>query len=430
MIDPEIGFTSDVIRDPKRFVGRQDLIEKCIRSINSKTGLIAVYGKRGVGKSSLLRQIQQIALGDYTIAKYSGLRNLIPKKPRRYLTVYYQCDSIIKSAEDLLSRLCNDQNDEDGLLRLVPDDGKELVEFNRGKEVELGTDLKVIKWGTKGVESSKYARVVEGNITQTFRNYLDAIVTHQVKKKMNRDGLLILLDEFDTIADKSNIGSLIKSLSSETIRFGICGIGRDISDIVEDHNSVERMLEQGSVIVNPMSSSESHAILNKAEELFKGDIKFDLDVKDKIALYSDGYPYFVQLLGKECVVCASAQNKSIIDMTILDQVFDRIRKGDAFPTLESAYQRAIGESADRQTLLHLLADHEEEKSIFAEDVGRVFLKNVREDADDFDIKHLDQVLPRLVDKKFGPVLVKTGERQGIYEFSNPIFRLYCRLRNF
>ncbi|WP_445004216.1 nSTAND1 domain-containing NTPase [Halomonas mongoliensis] len=59
MIDPEIGFTSDVIRDSSRFVGRSDLIRDCVRALNSPLGLLAVYGKRGVGKSSLLRQIQQ-----------------------------------------------------------------------------------------------------------------------------------------------------------------------------------------------------------------------------------------------------------------------------------------------------------------------------------------------------------------------------------
>lgn len=73
MIDPEIGFTSDVIRDPSRFVGRTGLIRNCITALNSRLGLIAVYGKRGVGKSSLLRQIQQMALGDYQLAKGAGV---------------------------------------------------------------------------------------------------------------------------------------------------------------------------------------------------------------------------------------------------------------------------------------------------------------------------------------------------------------------
>lgn len=96
MIDPEIGFTADVIRDPGRFVGRTDLIRDSVIALNAATGLISVYGKRGVGKSSLLRQIQQMALGEYSLVKRAGIANLIPQRPRTYLTVYYTCDSLIK----------------------------------------------------------------------------------------------------------------------------------------------------------------------------------------------------------------------------------------------------------------------------------------------------------------------------------------------
>src|SRR5690606_19682178 len=150
-----------------------------------------------------------------------------------YLTVYYTCDSMIANGKDLLSRLCNDQSEEDSLLRLVPDDGKEMIEFSRSKEVSVGADLKVVNWGSKGVETSKYAKTVPNDIVQTFRNYVDSIVLHQVKKRMKRDGLLIILDEFDVLADKEGIGSLIKSLTTPEVKFAICGVGRDLSDIVQ-----------------------------------------------------------------------------------------------------------------------------------------------------------------------------------------------------
>ena len=214
MTDPEIGFTSDVIRDPARFVGRTEIIRDCIKALNAPLGLVAIYGKRGVGKSSLLRQIQQMALGDYRLADAAGLSSEIPARPRRFLTVYYACDGMIQGSSELLTRLCNDQHVEDGLLRLVPDDGKELVEFSRAKEVEAGADLKLVKWGVKGVENTKYARVVPHDIVQTFRNFVNAIVVHQVQGRMHRDGLLILLDEFDIVGERSGLGSLIKSVSS------------------------------------------------------------------------------------------------------------------------------------------------------------------------------------------------------------------------
>lgn len=428
MIDPEIGFTADVIRDPSRFVGRTDLIRDCISAINSSTGLISVFGKRGVGKSSLLRQLQQMALGEYALAKRAGIGHLIPQKPRTYLTVYYTCDSLITNGKDLLSRLCNDQNAEDSLLRLVPDDGKEMIEFIRSKEVSAGADLKVVNWGSKGVESSKYAKVVQNDIVQTFRNFVDSIVLHQVKKRMKRDALLIILDEFDVIQDKDGIGSLIKSLTTPEVKFAVCGVGRDLSDLIHDHASVERLIEQGVLSVKPMPPAESEGIIVRASELFKGEIRFEPGIATKIADLCQGYPYFVQLIGKQCVNEVNATNSTLIDHSVFGKVLDDLRTGKAFPTLESAYQRAIGNSKDRQLLLHLLAEQPTEQSLFSDEIGRIVLKASRQVAEEMNVQFVDQLMPRLVEKKYGPVLERVPERQGTYEFVNPVLRQYIRLR--
>lgn len=429
MIDPEIGFTSDVIKDSQRFVGRANTIRDCINALSSPVSLIAIYGKRGVGKSSLLRQVQQMALGDYSLAERAGLAHELPSRPRTYVTVYYSCDSLISNGIGLLQRLCNDQDDEDGLLRLVPNDGKEIVEFTRTKEVKAGADLKVINWGTKGIEASKYARVVPGDDVQTFRNFVSSIVTHQVHKRMKRDSLLILLDEFDVIKDKSGVGSLIKSLTSAEVKFGICGIGHDLYELVEDHASIERLLEQGAIPVAPMPEYELNGVFTRAEELFEGKMRFEDSVKKSAVSISQGYPYFAQLLGKACVTKSNEKNSSVVTDEIYKLVLDDIKTGRAFPTLERLYQRAIGNSQDRQLLLHLLAEQPEDHTIFSDDIGRIILRKTRQEAETFNIQYIDQLLPRLLDKNYGPILNRIPEKPGVYEFVNPIFRLYVQLRS-
>jgi Cdc6-like AAA superfamily ATPase len=430
MINPDHGFTSDVILDADRFVGRTDLIRDCMKALNTPSGLIAVYGKRGVGKSSLLRQVQKMALGDYAIVKKAAIMHEIPKHPRSYLTVYYVCDSMIKNGADLLSRLCADQDAENGLLRLVPDDGKEMVEFSRSKGVKAGADLKVVNWGVEGVESSKYAKVVPNDIVQTFRNFVNAVIVHQVKGRMKRDGLLILLDEFDVIKDKQGIGSLIKSLTGPQLKFAVCGIGQDLADLVLDHASVDRLLEEGAIHVRPMEPEESKEIIFTAERLFGGEVTFQRSVVQKIADLSKGYPYFTQLVGRECVNQANRAQVDYVDTSVFDRVLADIRCGAAFPTLEANYQRAIGSSKSRELLLHLLAGQRDDSVAFTQDVGAVVLKEVREDAKDLNLQYVDQLLPRLVDMNFGPVLRAVPERRGIYEFVNPVFRLYVTLREF
>ncbi|MFZ5763750.1 MAG: AAA family ATPase [Thermodesulfobacteriota bacterium] len=428
MFDPEIGFTSDVIKEPERFVGRADLLRDALRALNSKHGLIAIYGKRGVGKSSLVRQLQQLALGDYQLLQKAGLYHLVPQSPRTYLTVYYQCDSAIQNAEGLLNRLINDQDDEDGLLRLVPNEGKELVEFTRTKSVNAGCDLKVVNWGVEGIEASKYVRTAGNDVTQTFRNFVTATVAHQVKNRSKRDGLLIMLDEFDVIQDKSNIGSLIKSLSSETVKFCISGIAHDIAALVQDHQSVQRLLEEGSLLVKPMPTAEATGIIERAEALYQKQLVFEDGVKKSIAAVSAGYPYFVQLLGKACVQKANELGQNVITSEIWESLLNEVKEGVAFPPLEGKYQRAIGNSDQRRILLHLLAEQPEEAAGITEESGRVRLKETRGVAQEFQITNVGQLIPRLLDRNYGPVLEKVRDRDGVYEFVDPVFRLYVRLR--
>ncbi|QIO34339.1 AAA family ATPase [Bradyrhizobium sp. 1(2017)] len=426
-VDPEIGFTSSVIRDPKRFVGRSDLIQSCMNALNAREGVIAVYGKRGVGKSSLVRQVQQMANGNYDIAQKAGLAHLIPRHPRRYYTVYYACDSNINNTDELIRRLCNDTDPEDGLLRLVPDAGKELSEFSRSDEASAGLDLKLIKWGVKGSDSQKYSSVVPNDTIQSFRNFVSGSVDANNRMWSKRDGVLILLDEFDVIGTKFGMGSLIKSLTSPTVKFGVCGIGADIGALIKDHKSVARLIEQGAIHVRPMSGDETRQIFTTATELFRGKVSFAKKVVEQIVELSEGLPYFAQLIGKSSVQYGNEVGSNNIDEKIFGEVLGKIREGKSFPNLEEQYQLAIGRGKERAMLLTLLAEQQGEATLYNDEVGRVVLQRTRTTAQGLGIEYIDQLMPRLVEERYGPALIK-GEQRGHYEFADPVFRAYVKLR--
>ncbi len=217
-------------------------------------------------------------------------------------------------------------------------------------------------------------------------------------------------------------------MSNERVKFAICGIGRDLVELVDDHQSVERLLEEGAIDIKPMANDEISAIFERATSLYNGDLTFDHDVVEQIVELSDGYPYLAQLMGKACVNRVNETQAPRVDRTVFDHVLEDIRSGTAFPTLESAYLRAVGQSELRRLLLTILAEQRSDASKYNDDVQRVALKEIRALATEFEIDHIDQLVPRLIDKKFGPALVRDPDIYGAYEWANPVLRAYVRLR--
>ena len=80
-------------------------------------------------------------------------------------------------------------------------------------------------------------------------------------------------------------------------------------------------------------------------------------------------------------------------------------------------------------LLHLLAEQPADQSLYSDEIGRVVLKKSRQVAEELNIQFVDQLIPRLVEERYGPVLERVTERQGTYEFVNPVLRQYIKLRN-
>ncbi len=107
-------------------------------------------------------------------------------------------------------------------------------EFKRVVKVEGEAGIFGSKVGGSGEEESSYKLYISDDLIQQFRILLGTIQKDNTKKS----GLLLLIDEFDTIADKAGFASIIKACSSDSVKFGIIGIGTSITELMRDHTSV------------------------------------------------------------------------------------------------------------------------------------------------------------------------------------------------
>ena len=90
------------ITDPRRFAGRTALIEQAYLGLVSQGTNLAILGNRGVGKSSLARQLIHIATGKTELLKRHGIPH---GRQLDFLTLYYTCGNSITGTDHLLERL-------------------------------------------------------------------------------------------------------------------------------------------------------------------------------------------------------------------------------------------------------------------------------------------------------------------------------------
>ena len=169
-----------------------------------------------------------------------------------------------------------------------------------------------------------------------------------------------------------------------------------------------------------MPSDELHEIIKKAEYVVGREIIFDEDASRSIVEKSEGFPYFTHLLGKEAMVLAFERGSQRVDMRDIEALSRKISEGRLKTIYEDIYHDAVGHSPQRELLLKIFAEHEEDV-INTEEVYAL--------ARELDISNPSQLMKQLTNPDnphAAAVLVKVRERY--YRFSDPVFKTYARLR--
>lgn len=397
------------ISDVKLFAGRQSQIKDALFALNSYGSNIAIIGGRGIGKSSLARQIIKLGQGNNELL---DKLNIYHDSKLDYLTIYFACGNNIKSIKDLLLRLLTTKDCLSEWIYNIPSAAKELSLINGGFDfgvAKLGADL--------SKETTSMSSVQSHEIDVIFQN----VIIEILKSKIAKNGILIVVDEFDQIENPEGFAKMLKSLATNTpgLKFCIIGVAQDIQFLMKEHGSSDRLFA-GSVINLPsMNSHELIEIITNAETTINGYIKFNESARKKLIELANGHPYIIHLIGKQALKTAYLENQFELDENFINDTLKEIAEKEADPVLEGRYKKAVASSYQREGVLKsLVAVIQIDGEILTSDAYKIAL--------DYDIENPSQYVGHLISDEYGSELIKLRERY--YRFKDSLFTTYVKAR--
>lgn len=307
------------IIDPERFSGRRDQVERGCQLLLSHDHIF-LHGIRGIGKSSLARQLALIASGDLRLLQRVG--SDYARESFDYVTAFLTRDDSILNVNQLLYRLLLD----DSALGCW----RELCRLPPLPTYQLPGNL-------------------NGDLVAEFWRRAAAAAA------LTRDGLAIFVDEFERIGDHNGFASLVKAAPKNVI-FVLTGIAKTERELVRDHESIRRQLDTGRLHLPEMSEEELRLIVQQAENDIGQEIRYDEGAISSLVRVARGHPYLLHLVGRASMVRAFRGKRSSIDRECVDLALTDVATGKIENFLEERYLTAIGNSPQREVVLRVFAE--------------------------------------------------------------------------
>lgn len=396
------------VKSIEKFAGRTAQLDVLADALQTEGSHIVIYGSRGVGKSSLARQLMALSLQDSeTISRLTHK----PLKKIEFLPILFKADDSVTTTNDLIVRLLTDA---EALAPWIPLEHREtIVNFTAGISGKVfGTGAEA----SKDLTETYSAKPLSESAVSTFFNTVSEIL----KTGVSESGILIIIDEFDRISDRSGFASVIKSAEGRDIRFALVGVARDVVDLLKDHASIQRQIATGTTLVPPMTDEEVGEVFQNAHERLEETIVFSDEAQKLVTECARGHPYLVHLIGRQALITAARAKQNVVTETAVRNALKEIAlQGDQIPQ-ERTYRNAIRTSPIRETILKKFASR-------TEDVIRT-TEIYEELAKELGVprESLSQYVGHLLTPEYGAVLEKAGERY--YSFTDSVFKAYAAAR--
>lgn len=411
-------FPGHEIDDPKWFAGRKSDIERTLQALSRKGNSVIVFGERGIGKSSFVSMIRMIAEGNTFLIHKHQLHKKYNKDFFNYQVASITCDAGTQNLEHILQRILTSP---EGLKKIIQ---TRLVSSEKKSKDSAGLNfLKLLNLSTTSTDTRIEKAVEEKSVIETFTNVVLTIQNEILNKEEN---LLIVIDEFDLVEDKSKLATLMKALSKGKVKFLISGIASDYSELIEGHKSVNRLLYQGRIKITPMTEEEVNKIFDLAEDNNHNLIAFNNKVRKTIFEMSSGFPYFVQLCGQlaldEFAGVKGYKTKGTINTQHLLKGLEQLVQYE--PELDTLYYSIVGDNKEREIVLKALANMTPQ---------RIKRSEIIKHCENLGIVNPKKIITYFLgyrlkeDENYDRVLSSIGK--DYIQFRDVIFKLFIKMKN-
>jgi Cdc6-like AAA superfamily ATPase len=366
------------ISDSTLFAGRKKQIQAVLNTISQRGQHAALFGERGVGKTSLAKVIR-----DFMV------------KMEDFAIVSTNCDTTT-NFKSIWTNILNE-----GIFRKT--------------EVGMGFNPP-----THSEESSLSKQLSKEPSPEEIR---------QILQRLDKP-TLIIIDEFDRITDKktkTRLADTIKTLSDHSVdsTLLLIGVADSLDHLMAEHRSIERALVQ--IHMPRMSIIELREIVTNG--LAKLGMGIEASPLDRISALSHGLPHYSHLLALHAAQAAvDRDSTTIAQVDVTSAINSAITQ--AQQTIIHSYQEATRSARGNlysQVLLACALAKTDEWGYFPAANVRSPLSLIMNKP--YDIPAFAQHLKDFNSGKRGIVLQRTGfPRRYRFRFENPLMEPYVVMK--
>jgi hypothetical protein len=297
-------------------------------------------------------------------------------------------------------------------------------------------NIKTTRSATLDLANIKMAAGTEisaADIAARIRSIGDAVALLEEVAEKRPGNTAVVIDEFDAISDsaeRNKFAALLKQMGDRSIdiKFIFTGIGHSLDELLGAHQSSYRQLEQVNLL--RLGWNARREIVQAAADAF--DLQLDNDVNWRIAMVSDGFPYYVHLITEKILWAAFTSDSEV---TEIDADLFLHGLGEAILStigeLKRPYEKAVVHHPEMEDLVWATADHED----LTRTVDGIFqsyqmvLSKRADGRQPLERARFAAQLRKLRGAAYGSLLTQPqGGRQGLYTYTEKMLRGYVRMQ--